>query len=124
MAEIEDKVATEIAGKIDQSDKSMAKPSAAFGPINSGSETLDSLHASSATQPLDGGTMHSGVGTKPLGPGWELPDNPAEFARARAEVKASQAATSESLRRHASGYFEPSGTISGLSKPTDNERKV
>ena len=73
---------------------------------------MDSIHASSATQPLAGATMHGGVGTQPLGPGWELPDNPVAFARA--EVNASQAATAESLRRHAKGYFEPSGTIAGL----------
>lgn len=123
MAEIEDDIATDIAGKLDQGDESMAKPSGAFGPMHSGSETLDSLHASSATQPMAGSTMHGGAGTKPLGQGWELPDDPEAFALARAAVKASQKATSESLRRHASGSFEPPGTVAGLSKPTDNERK-
>ena len=123
MAQIEDEVATEIAGKIDQGDESAAKPSASFSSMNSGTGTLDSIHASSATEPLAGATMHGGVGTQPLGPGWDdLPDDPEAFARARAEVKASQAATVESLRRHAKGYVEPSGHVSGLSEPS-NERK-
>ena len=111
---IEAAAAEFVAGELDKSDDSAAKPSAAFGPVHGGSETLDSIHASSATQPLAGASLHSGAGTQPLGQGWELPDDPEAFARARAEVKASEKATAESLRRHAKGYFEPSGTIAGL----------
>ena len=122
MAQIEDEVATAIAGALDQGDEPAAKPSASFSPMHGGSGTLDSVHASSATQPLAGASMHSGAGTQPLGAGWELPDDPEAFARARAEVKASEKATAESLRRHAKGYFEPTGYVSGLSEPS-NERK-
>ena len=122
MAETEVRVVTDIVDKLDKSDESTARPSASFGPMHSSSETVDSIHASSATQPLDGGTLHGGNGTAPLGAGWELPDDPEAFARARAEVKATQGATALSLRQFATGYLEPSGTVAGLSKPTDSER--
>ena len=123
MAEIEDEATTDIVGKLDQGDESTAHSSAAFGPMNSGPETLDSIHASSATRPMAGSTMHSSSETQPLGAGWELPDDPEAFARARDEVKASQAATAASLKSFATGYVKPSGAIAGLSKPTDSERK-
>ena len=117
-------VASEVATDLDISDDAaVASASADFTPLNSGTGTLDSLHASSATQPLAGATMHGGAGTEPLGQGWELPDDPEAFMRARAEVKASQAETAVSLRQFARGYVEPSGTVAGLSEPTDNERK-
>lgn len=117
MAETEDDVATDIAGPLDQGDESTAKPSASFSPMHGGSETLDSLHVSSATEPMGGASMHGGVGTEPLGPGFEVETDDATFARARAEVKASEAATVESLRRHATGFIEPAGCVDGLGIP-------
>ena len=124
MADSIEQAASEfIAAELHSSDDAaVASASADFTPLNSGTGTLDSLHASSATKPLAGATMHGRAGTEPLGQGWELPDDPEAFTRARAEVKASQAETAESLRRHAKGYVEPTGYVSGLSQPS-NERK-
>ena len=120
---IEQAAAEYVSSELAKSDDAAAASAAAdFTPLNSGTGTLNSLHASSATQPLAGATMHGGAGTEPLGQGWELPDDPEAFMRARAEVKASQAETAESLLRHATGYIEPTGYVSGLSQPS-NERK-
>ena len=120
---IEQAAAEYVSSELAKSDDAaVASASADFTPLNSGTGTLDSLHASSATKPLAGSSMHGGNGTEPLGAGWELSDDPEAFMRARAEVKASQAATVESLRRHATGYVEPTGYVSGLSQPS-NERK-
>lgn len=123
MAETENKTATDIASELDGGDETTARPSAAFSSMHAGPETLDSIHASSATRPMAGSTMHSSSETQPLGAGWELPDDLEAFTRACAEVKASQAATAASLKSFARGYVEPCGTIAGLSKPTDSERK-
>ncbi len=124
MAEIEDEATTDIVGKLDQGDESTAHPSAAFGPMHGGSATLDSIHASSVTTPLSGATMHGGVGTAPLGAGYDVPtDNAADLEKIRAQVKRDQVATAESLRRHARGYVEPSGHVSGLSEPSDERIK-
>ena len=125
MAEIEDKVATDIVDKLDKGDESTASTSASFGPMHSSSETLDSIHSSSSTAPFGGATMHGGDGTQPLDPGWQLPlDNSEALTRARAEVKAGQAMTALSLRQFATGYVTPFGAVAGLGKPTDSERKV
>ena len=116
MAQIEDEVATEIAGKIDQGDESAAKPSADFGPMHGGSATLGSIHASSATQPMAGSSMHGGADTEPLGAGFNVvpTDNEDNLTRLRAEVRASEAETIKSLRRHAIGFVESPGTIAGI----------
>ena len=122
MAEIEDHVATDIAGKLDQGDESTAKPSASFSSMNAGTGTMDSIHSSSSTTPFEGSSMHGGSETQPLGDGWELPDDGEAFMRARAEVRASEAATAISLRQFARGYVAPSGAVAGLNKSTESER--
>ena len=114
---IEEAAAAVVAGELDNSDDAKAATtSAAFGPMHGGSDTQDSLHASSSTRPM-GDTLHGGTDTQPLGAGWELPDDDEAFAKARAEAKASQAAAAESLRRFARGYVEPAGTVDGLGIP-------
>ena len=125
MARIEDEVATEIAGKLDEGDGATERSSAEISPMHGASGTVNSLNASSATQPLGGGWdgQHGGTGTEPMPASFNVPaDNADDLARIRAEVKASEAETAISLRRHATGYFEPSGHVAGLSEHTDNER--
>ena len=123
MAEIEDHVATDIAGKLDQGDESTAKPSASFSSMNAGTGTMDSIHSSSSTAPFEGSTMHGGAGTQPLGAGWEVPDDEDAFMRARAEVRASEAATAVSLRQFARGYVAPTGDVAGLTKHNSERAK-
>ena len=123
MAEIEDQVATDIAGKLDHGDDAAAKPSADFGPMHGGSKTMDSIHSSSSTAPFGGSTMHGGDGTEPLGAGWEVPDDEEAFMRARAEVRASEAATAVSLRQFAREYVVPTGAVAGLTKHNSERAK-
>ena len=121
---IEQAAAEYVSSEIAKSDDAaVASASADFTPLNAGTGTLGSLHASSATQPLAGATMHGGSDTQPLSSGFNVPtDNDEYLARLRAEVRASEAATVESLRRHAIGFVETTGHVSGLSKSNENER--
>ena len=117
-----DKIETLAAEFIATELDTAVSTSAETSPMHGGSATLDSLHASSSTRPM-GDTQHGGAGTQPLGAGWnDLPDDPEAFARARAELRASEAATAVSLRQFATGYVAPTGDVAGLNKSTESER--
>ena len=128
MAAIEDKVATEIAGKLDKSDESTAKPSGAFGPLHGGGPGIvPGLNYSPGDAPGGGGAygQHEGAGTRPLNGDFVAPTGGAEgavaeqaraddFASVVAQVKLDRAAAAESYRRYCRGPVEPTGYVSGL----------
>ena len=108
MAELENTISDGVLGELGKGDEATAQTSAAFVPVNGTGETVDSVHYGPGTAPFGGTSgIHGGDGTAPLGAGWELPDNSESLARARAEVKASQAATALSLRQFARGSVAP-----------------
>ena len=117
VAEIENDVASAIAGELASADDATAAAPAGFSPMHGGPDTIGSIHYAPGTQPMTAGLsgQHDGTGTEPLGAGYNVPaDNNADLADIRAQVKKDQAATAESLRRHAKGYVEPSGAVAGI----------
>ena len=117
MAEIENDVASAIAGELDAYDDATAAAPASSSPMHGGPDTTGSIHASSATSPIGGemSSQHGGTGTTPLGAGYNVSaDNNADLTAIRARVKRDQAATAESLRRHARGFVEPHGAVAGI----------
>ena len=120
MAELENTISDGVLGELDRGDEATAQPSAEFVPLNATGETVDSINYAPGTAPFGGATMHGGDGTAPLAPGWELPrDNSKSLARARAAVKASEAATVLSLWQFARGGVATPGHVAGLD---DNAR--
>ena len=67
--------------------------------------------------------QHDGTGTAPMPAGFEVPtDNGADLAKLRQQVRLEQAATAESLRRHATGVVAPSVGVAGLGEPNKEGR--
>ena len=125
MDEIEPNVADAIAGEIDAADDATAAAPADVAPMQGGSGTLGSIHASSATSPMSGelSTQHGGTGTRPLGAGYTVAADNADINEIRAQVKADQAVTAESFRRFDRGYVAPRGTVNGLGEPSNERNK-
>ena len=117
MAEIEDAITD---GVVDAMDVGATSPtSAGFVPLHGAGE-VGSIHASSATTPMDTGP-NAGTATRPMSPGYiEIVDNP-DHAQHVAEAKAAFAAADLSLRLFREA-FAPVGTVPGLSPPLKGSR--
>ena len=130
MAEIEDKVATNIVGDLDNSDDATAVAAVAvadFVPLHGGDGTINTTNYGPGTAPMGGGWdgQHDGAGTEPMPAGFNVPaDNATDLSRIRAGVRASQAATAESLKSFATGHVKPAGRVSGLGNPTNERTKL
>ena len=109
MAEIEDAIADGVIDALDVGTPS--PPSAGFVPLH-GTGEVGSIHASSATTPMDTGP-NAGSGTRPMAAGFlGIADNP-DYERHVAEAKAAHAAADLSLRLFREA-FAPVGTVPGL----------
>lgn len=117
---IEAAAAELISSELDKGDDAAAASTVAdFAPWHGGAGTVNSLNYGPGTAPMGGGEsgLHAGTGTRPMPASFNVPaDNAANLSRIRAEVAASQAVTSESLRRYAKGYVESPGHVAGLSE--------
>ena len=115
---IEAAAAEFVAGELDKSDDAaVASTSADLSPLNGGGGTVNSLNYAPGTAPMGGGWdgLHDGSGTVPMPASYNTPtDNEDYLSRLRAEVRASEAETKKSLRRHAIGFVESPGTIAGI----------
>ena len=116
MAEIEDAIAD---GVVDAMDVGEIAPTSAGIVSLHGAGEVGSIHASSATTPMDTGP-NAGAGTRPMDAGFlEIVDNP-DHAQHVAEARAAHRAAYLSLRRFRDAPIVSPGTVPGLAP--HNER--